>query len=104
MSEQGRIKRLAEWMGGADVMGFVTGTPVHIQEWNPIHNIQDAIMLEDEVERCGLQNDYAFALIDIVLGYRELLSLDEVWLMLRATAAQRSAAVEKLMEADHEDR
>lgn len=103
MTDAERIAKFAEWMGWTKKDTKKTWwwddkdpvVPVNI--WNPLERIQDAMMLEDEVERRGrnTQAEYIEALSN-QLHYSSRMM--ERWLFAHATAAQRCAAVEKLME------
>lgn len=117
MSDTERIAKLAEWMGwlcrqnpygaNGEVWLFLEDpkgkaqyrlAPVYkLKDWNPIEHIEHAMMLEEEVERKGLQAAYASHLDNIVLN-GAMISHRNIFKLIHATAAQRCAAVEKLME------
>lgn len=103
MIDAERIKRLARWAGFAQTHPNeqYTHTPDGWgKNWNPLKNIQDATMLEDEVERRGLEEDYILALQDNLYVSGE--TYRGLWLMIHATPEQRCAAIEKLMEGGKE--
>jgi hypothetical protein len=49
-------------------------------------------VLEDEIERRGLKNEYLLALSGIVIGTLCLADYDEWWALIRATPEQRARA------------
>ena len=59
-------------------------------EWSERH--EDARMLEDEIERRGLQIEYSLAIARLLSFDMKEFSLDDAWLLLRATPEQRARA------------
>ena len=58
--------------------------------WSDRH--EDARMLEDEIERRGLQIEYSLAIARLLSFDMKEFSLDDAWLLLRATPEQRARA------------
>ncbi len=58
--------------------------------WSERH--EDARMLEDEIERRGLQIEYSLAIARLLSFDMKEFSLDDAWLLLRATPEQRARA------------
>ena len=92
MSDQDRIRRLAEWLNG-------WGLPT--DDWNPLTRIQAARMLEDEVERRGMQAQYGHKLDGVLY---ERVAVITTWDIAHAYPAQRCEALLRLIdkEADHD--
>jgi hypothetical protein len=66
-----------------------------IQQWHPSSSIEDAWLVEGEIERRGLTEQYARALIEVVGGSdmlrrHEMRGLwdDQMWMVIHATAEQ----------------
>jgi hypothetical protein len=104
MTDPEKIQKLAEWMGwttddyglgGDPIVIYTEKGDVHrFDSWSPLTRIQDATMLEDEVERRGLQAKYVEALLKVL---RVGLTVS-FWDVAHATPEQRCAAILRLME------
>jgi hypothetical protein len=108
VTEQERIARLAKWMGWELLgMHWVRTQPcpdgeslliVASRNWNPLTSLDHARMLEDEVERRGLQTEYGNKLVYCICeaNHSGASSFD----LAHATPEQRCQAVERLMEVE----
>lgn len=103
------IKRLAEEFMGwhkerkSSHWYIGDGTIAAFGDWNPFTSLNHARMLEDEVERRGLQAKYIailLAVIDKGSGYFYGLTRTQIFTIAHATPAQRAEAVLRLMEGE----
>ena len=53
---------------------------------------EKSVLLEDEIERRGLQIEYSLAIARLLSFDMKEFSLDDAWLLLRATPEQRARA------------
>lgn len=124
MNDIERVKRLAEWMGWSIEPferylgdGRYCGTDLRfvlkidgsndesqwewgkfVEDWNPLEHIYDATMLEDEVKRRELEEEYGRNLVEEIIWNEK--KKVTVFNIAHASPRSRCGAIEKLMEAE----
>lgn len=99
-------RAVAEWYGplcdcGCGKYGEPASPDLLITASNLQDDLNDARLVEDEIERRGLEREYAWKLIGVVFGGEVVLGGALEWFRIsHATAAQKLAAAYGLCKKD----
>lgn len=105
--QQTATRRLAEWMGWrreGNYWRLPTGGQMPVDGWNPFSNLNHVRLVEIEIERLGLWEEYQLHLWAVCKAGGVPMNVVDAGLKglrvgVRATAAQRAEACLKVIES-----